>query len=86
MDEPTSAMDMEGEKDLLERLRPEIKGRLVVIATHRPGPLELTDRLIVLDAGHVIADGPRDMVLKSIREGRISRASASNAVNHEVVT
>lgn len=86
MDEPTSAMDMEGEKDLLERLRPEIKGRLVVIATHRPGPLELTQRLIVLDAGQVIADGPRDMVLQSIREGRISRASASNAVNHEVVT
>lgn len=76
MDEPTSAMDMDGEKELLERLRTEIKGRLVIIATHRPGPLVLADRLIVLDAGQVIADGPKDKVLQSIREGQISRASS----------
>lgn len=85
MDEPTSAMDMDGEQELLERLRPEIKGRLVVIATHRPGPLALADRLIVLDTGQVIADGPRDSVLESIRDGRITRASSLNSRNLEVV-
>jgi len=74
LDEPTSAMDMAFERILLERLRPEFAGRLIVVTTHRPGPLALADRLLVLDAGRVVADGPRDAVLSSIAEGRVARA------------
>lgn len=76
LDEPTSAMDMAGEHALLERLRPELQGRLVVIATHRPGPLALAQRLLLLDAGQIVADGPRDAVLGALRDGQVARAPA----------
>lgn len=74
LDEPTSAMDMAGEQQLLERLRPHLQGKLVVMATHRPGPLALADRMLVLDAGRLVADGSRDAVLRALGEGRVSRA------------
>ena len=74
LDEPTSAMDMAGEQQLLARLAPEFKHRLVVIATHRPGPLELASRLLVLDQGRVAAEGPRDAVLQAVSEGKVHRA------------
>lgn len=73
LDEPTSAMDMAGEQQLLMRLVPELKGRLVVLATHRPGPLELASRLLILDQGRVAADGPRDAVLQAVSEGKVQR-------------
>jgi ATP-binding cassette subfamily C protein LapB len=73
LDEPTSAMDMAGEHQLLMRLVPELKGRLVVLATHRPGPLELASRLLILDQGRVAADGPRDAVLQAVSEGKVQR-------------
>ena len=77
LDEPTSAMDMHGEQQLLARLRAEFEGKLVVIATHRPGPLELASRLIILDQGRVAADGLRDEVLQAVKEGRVQRPRPS---------
>ena len=74
LDEPTSAMDMAGEQQLLTRLAPELKNRLVVIATHRPGPLEWVSRLLILDQGRIAADGPRDAVLQAVSEGKVHRA------------
>lgn len=74
LDEPTSAMDMAGEQQLLTRLAPELTRRLVVIATHRPGPLELASRLLILDQGRIAADGPRDAVLQAVKEGKVQRA------------
>ncbi|HHK75155.1 MAG TPA: ATP-binding cassette domain-containing protein [Rhizobiales bacterium] len=66
LDEPTSAMDNTLERRLLENLRPEIEGRTLILATHRAPLLALVDRIIWLDGGRVIADGPRDEVLKSL--------------------
>ena len=76
LDEPTSAFDMENEQALLMRLRPEIEGRLVVIATHRAAPLELAARLVILDDGRVAANGPRDAVLQAVRDGQVMRPRA----------
>ncbi len=73
LDEPTSAFDMAGEAALLQALKPELTGRLVLIATHRPGPLSLADRLIVLDRGRITADGPRDAVLQAVQQGQVKR-------------
>ena len=77
LDEPTSAMDMAFEQTLMARLRSEFAGRLVLIATHRTGPLALADRLLVLDAGQLIADGPRDEVLQAIANGRVTRVATA---------
>ena len=84
LDEPTSAMDMPGEQRLLEGLKAEFEGRLVVIATHRPGPLMLANRMIVLDAGQVVADGARDDVLRALQHGQITRAKVQSEEQRRV--
>jgi ATP-binding cassette, subfamily C, bacterial LapB len=66
MDEPSSAMDAQTETGLIQRLQEELKGRTVVLITHRPPLLQLVDRIILLDKGKVVADGPRESVLKQI--------------------
>ncbi len=65
-DEPTSAMDIQSENALIARLETELKGRTVVLVTHRRSMLKLVDRIIILDKGKVVAAGPRDDVLKSL--------------------
>jgi simple sugar transport system ATP-binding protein len=65
-DEPSSAMDNQTEGALIKRLDEELKGRTFVLITHRPPLLALVQRIILLDRGRIIADGPRDEVLKQI--------------------
>ena len=64
LDEPTGAMDTHTEKLFVERLKtattPE---QTLIIATHRLAALGVVDRVIVMDAGRIIADGPRDEIL-----------------------
>ena len=62
-DEPTSAMDAQTEAALLKQLDVETKGRTLILITHRPTMLRLVERVILLDQGRVVADGPRDKVL-----------------------
>ena len=66
LDEPTSAMDIQSEHALIARLETELKGKTVVLVTHRRSMLKLVDRIIILDKGKVVAAGPRDDVLKSV--------------------
>ncbi|GGE78101.1 MULTISPECIES: type I secretion system permease/ATPase [Sphingomonas] len=66
-DEPTSAMDTQTESSLLERLHAELTDQTLVVITHRPSLVKLVTRLIVMDAGKIIADGPRDEVLKKLQ-------------------
>ena len=75
LDEPTSAFDAAGEQRLLDALQPELKGKTVVLATHRPAPLSLVSRMVLLDSGQMVADGPRDAVLQAVKEGRIHRVA-----------
>jgi len=71
LDEPTSNMDNSTEKKIRERLATELKGRTAIIMTHRNTLLALADRLIVLDAGRVVADGPKEAVLEALRKGQL---------------
>jgi ATP-binding cassette subfamily C protein LapB len=66
LDEPTSAMDNQTEMALIERLNVELKDRTALIITHRLPLLNLVSRIILLDQGKIVADGPRDEVLKQI--------------------
>lgn len=59
LDEPTAAMDTATEAALIARLKPTLSGRTLVLVTHRTSLLELVDRVIVIDAGKVVADGPK---------------------------
>ncbi len=66
LDEPTSAMDAQTEGALIQRLQEELKNRTVILITHRPPLLALAQRIILLDQGKIVSDGPRDTVLKQI--------------------
>jgi ATP-binding cassette subfamily C protein LapB len=66
MDEPSSAMDSQTETALIQRLQQELKDRTVILITHRPPLLQLVQRIVLLDRGKVVADGPRDAVLQKI--------------------
>jgi ATP-binding cassette, subfamily C, bacterial LapB len=66
MDEPTSSMDAQSEMQFIAQLRQVIGRRTLVVVTHRPALLELVDRIIVIDAGRVILDGPKQKVLGAL--------------------
>lgn len=78
-DEPTSAMDAVSEGELIERLAVELRDRTFVLITHRPALVRLVDRLLVIDKGRVIADGPRDAVLRQLQRPIAPAASAAPA-------
>ncbi len=64
LDEPTGAMDTQTERLFVERLQTAIPpGQTLIIATHRMAVLNVVDRLIVMDNGRIVADGPRDQIL-----------------------
>ena len=71
LDEPTSSMDNATETALKNTLVQYIKGRTLMIVTHRASLLDLVTRLIVLEAGKVIADGPSTEILEALRRGRL---------------
>jgi ATP-binding cassette subfamily C protein LapB len=67
LDEPTGSMDTQTELYFIEHLKTAIgRDQALVVATHRHNMLSILDRLIVIDAGRIMADGPRDEVLKML--------------------
>jgi len=74
LDEPTAAMDNTGEERLKQRLQAVIENKTVVLVTHRASLLTLVDRLIVIDRGQIVADGPKAAVMDALKKGQISVA------------
>jgi ATP-binding cassette subfamily C protein LapB len=70
LDEPTSAMDSQSENGLVTRLQGELVDRTLLVVTHRTPMLKLVDRIIILNAGKIAAQGPRDDVLRSLAVGQ----------------
>jgi ATP-binding cassette subfamily C protein LapB len=75
LDEPTSAMDFSTEERIKQNIKSYATGKTVVLVTHRTSLLDMVDRIIVMDAGRVLADGPRDKVIEALQSGRIARAA-----------
>ncbi|GEK52829.1 type I secretion system permease/ATPase [Vreelandella venusta] len=75
LDEPTSSMDNASEEAFKANLTNVAPGKTILVVTHRTSLLSLVDRIIVMDAGKVVADGPRDTVVEALRKGQIGRAS-----------
>jgi ATP-binding cassette, subfamily C, bacterial LapB len=76
LDEPTSAMDQQSEAELLRSIgRLRDRGAGYVIVTHKHSILPLVDRVVVMDAGRIVADGARDAVLQALAGGKIRTAS-----------
>lgn len=67
VDEPTSNMDNNSELMFKRRLGAVLGNKTVLLITHRLSLLDLVDRLIVMDSGRIIADGPKNAVLSALR-------------------
>ncbi|WP_241239917.1 ATP-binding cassette domain-containing protein [Silicimonas algicola] len=79
LDEPNSALDLEGTEALNAAIRAmKAEGRSVIVMTHRPMAISECDRLMVIEAGCVKADGPRDEIVRSMMKnaGDIQRTLA----------
>jgi ATP-binding cassette subfamily C protein LapB len=74
MDEPTNSMDNATESAFRQRLSRQSGNRTLVMITHRSSMLELVDRLIVLENGRIVADGPKQQVLSALQNKSV-RAS-----------
>lgn len=80
LDEPTAWLDEIGERQFIHHLKGWLgKQRTMVVATHRLPILELVDRIIVLDNGRIVMDGPRDVILN--KHGMAQPAAAENNVS-----
>lgn len=80
MDEPTSQMDQNTESRVINVLREWLKGRTLVLATHRPQLLDWVDDIAVLEAGTVLAMGPKAEMVERLSKGiQTTAASQSGA-------
>jgi len=75
LDEPTSSMDFSSEDDIKRRLTAFSKDKTVILISHRTSLLELAERIIVMDGGRIVADGPKEQVVTALRQGRIGKAA-----------
>lgn len=64
LDEPTTGIDQATENKIIERLLAFVAGRTLVVATHSPVLLKQMDRIIVINDGKIVADGPRAQILQ----------------------
>jgi ATP-binding cassette subfamily C protein LapB len=74
MDEPTNALDNRSEENFKARLEKSLPGKTFLLVTHRASLLTLVPRLIVMDGGKIVADGPKDQVMQALAGGKINVA------------
>jgi ATP-binding cassette subfamily C protein LapB len=73
-DEPSNSMDQQTERTFMGRLSTNLQGETMVLVTHHNSILPLVKRLVVMDAGLVVADGPKEQILAALAEGKINVA------------
>lgn len=70
LDEPTSAMDDNNERQIKKHLDEYLTDQhTLILITHKLSMLELVNRIIILDHGKIIADGPKNSVLNALKTG-----------------
>jgi ATP-binding cassette subfamily C protein LapB len=84
LDEPTSGLDEGTETRVLKSLMEWAGTRSLVIVTHRPQVFAIVNRIVVLDAGRIMLDAPKDAALQILAKGIVvpprQSANIDNAV------
>ena len=75
LDEPTSAMDFSTESVVTAKVSAFAQNKTVILVTHRTSMLAMVTRVIVIDGGRIVADGPRDRIMEALASGRVARAA-----------
>ena len=68
LDEPTTGLDVGLEKSLITHMKQVLDNKTLIVITHRFAALDLVDRVIVLNQGRIVADGPKNAVLATLQE------------------
>ncbi|NIY91225.1 type I secretion system permease/ATPase [Vibrio diazotrophicus] len=71
MDEPTSAMDNRSEMHIKNQMKQLTPSETLILITHKTSMLDIVERVIVMEKGTIIADGPKSMVLSDLKHGKI---------------
>ncbi|MEO9654966.1 type I secretion system permease/ATPase [Marinomonas sp.] len=71
LDEPTASMDNTTESRMKRRLMDAVKDKTLILITHKASMLDMVDRIIVMDNGRLIADGPKAHVHEALRQGKL---------------
>lgn len=80
LDEPTTGLDQGTETQALQAIAKWAYNRTLVVVTHRPQVLQIVDRLVVIDDGKVVIDGPRDDVLRYLQENEQKQKGQQQSV------
>ncbi len=75
LDEPTSSMDNRSEMLFKNQLSHLKSSETLVLITHKTSMLDVVDRIIVMEKGHIIADGPKSQVLNELKTGKVRGVS-----------
>ena len=67
MDEPTSSMDATTEALIVKNLDAATKGKTTLFVTHRGPLVNIADRILIIEGGRLVMDGPRDAVLEKLK-------------------
>jgi ATP-binding cassette subfamily C protein LapB len=69
LDEPSGSMDLASERQLIKQLKVAFDDKTtLIISTHRYSMLEIVDRLIVVEQGRIVADGPKEKVIQALQK------------------
>lgn len=71
LDEPTSSLDNTSEERLKQQLAEVSANKTLLLVTHRTSMLSLVDRLVIVDRGQIVADGPKPAILEALKKGQI---------------
>lgn len=67
LDEPTTGLDIGLENQVIQNLKPIVEDKTLLLITHRFSALQLVDRVIVINDSKIVADGPRDEIVKMLQ-------------------
>ena len=70
LDEPTTGLDIGLENSVIQRIEPLVADKTLLLITHRFSALKIVDRVIVVNDGKIVADGPRDAILAKLQGGK----------------
>ena len=84
LDEPTTSLDQATERIALNAIAQWGRDRTMLLVTHRPQVLQIVNRIIVMDNGKVVMDGPRDLVLQNLMQSEQQNRAKQQANHHAV--
>jgi ATP-binding cassette subfamily B protein len=75
LDEATSSLDIPGERAVQRAMETVLRGRTAVVIAHRLSTVEIADRVLVMEGGHIVEDGsPAELIAGTGRYADLHRA------------